>query len=875
VRLGPYEVVSLRGKGGMGEVYRGRDVRLDREVAIKVLPRELAEDPLLRERLRREARTISQLRHPHICTLYDVGSERGVDYLVMEYLEGETLEDRLSRGALPLDQAIAIGGQIAEAVAAAHGAGVIHRDLKPGNVMLTLDGAKVLDFGLAKGQEARAASGGAEAPTVTEPLTSAGSLVGTLLYMAPEQLEGKGADQRSDVWALGAMLYQMVTGTKPFQGGSHANVMAAILTAQPRSVSELQASTPARLEWLIERCLEKNPERRWQSARDLALELGSLAEVSESPLPGASGRSRRRSIALALGAGIGTLVGLGIGALLGLRTGDEGRGPELESWTASLLDSTDAVSSPFHVFALSPDGRTLVVGKHEAAGGTVFYRRALDSLDRTPLPATAVDTGFNPFSPDSRQLAVVDSRHRLRTMPLDGEPESLLAENVGAPTLWGEDGYIYYMGSGSWPPTNWRVRATGGDPEPMEAGFATDLLPGGRILLTTLWSGSDLVGTVRAVDIQTGESRVLTTGNFATYIDPGFLFFCREGEVWAAPIDVATGELVKAPRLIEEVGADPSPIEGCQAITSRSGDLIYVTRRETGLSRLVWVSRDGTVEPVASEIKNFSLPIPSLDGRLVSAQVATAEGSEQWILDLETGSWSRPAQSGQTSVAMWVPPEGREILFASDRDGLNRAFIQPADRSAPPKPLWPGDRANTFLGVSADGRKVILVAFDAPGFFVLDHDSGEVRNVVEEGVVYCAQFHPDGDWITYARREADHVSNVWLVPFPGPGEPRQITFDGGEEPQWSVAGDEIYYRGPTHFWSMPIEKSGGGLVTGRARPLFEDGFRHFDPRGFANYSQHPNGRFLMIENVEDRESSLVLVENWRAKVAQAFARRDG
>jgi Tol biopolymer transport system component len=278
---------------------------------------------------------------------------------------------------------------------------------------------------------------------------------------------------------------------------------------------------------------------------------------------------------------------------------------------------------------------------------------------------------------------------------------------------------------------------------------------------------------------------------------------------------------------------------------------------------------------VTPEIKNFLLPIPSLDGRQVSVQVVTSEGYEQWILDLSTGSWSRPAQRGsQTSAAEWLPPDGREIAFFSNRDGVGRAFIQPADRSAPAKPLWPTERPHTWLDFSADGRKVILVAFDAPGLLVLDRESGEVRTVVAEGSIYGASFHPDRDWILYARRE-NRRSDLWLVPFPGPGEPRQITSDGGEEPQWSRDGDEIYYRDPTHFMSMRVEKSGGALVTGRPRALFEDRFRHFDlQRGIPNYAQHPNGRFLMIENAESREESLVLVENWRAKVVQAFA-RDG
>ncbi len=260
----------------------------------------------------------------------------------MEYLEGETLEDRLSRGALPIDDVIALGGQIAEAVAAAHRAGVVHRDLKPGNVMLTRDGVKVLDFGLAKALETRAAGAGSDAPTVTGPLTSDGSIMGTLLYMAPEQLEGKEADARSDLWALGAVLYQMVTGARPFEGESRASLMAAIMTGRPRAVSELVPSVPARLEWLIARCLEKSPDRRWQSARDLALELGSLGEVSESPLPGATGGRRRRAIAVALGVAAAMLAGLGIGRLLPFGASDRTGVAEPERWTTTVLDSASS-----------------------------------------------------------------------------------------------------------------------------------------------------------------------------------------------------------------------------------------------------------------------------------------------------------------------------------------------------------------------------------------------------------------------------------------------------------------------------------------------------------------------------------------------------
>jgi Tol biopolymer transport system component len=248
---------------------------------------------------------------------------------------------------------------------------------------------------------------------------------------------------------------------------------------------------------------------------------------------------------------------------------------------------------------------------------------------------------------------------------------------------------------------------------------------------------------------------------------------------------------------------------------------------------------------------------------------------EQWMLDLSTGSWSRPVQSGSTSAAAWVPPDGREILFYSDRvEGRGQVFVQRADRSAPPERLWPSERAHSWLDVSADGQQVILIAFDAPGFFVLDRRSGEVSTVIGDRTIRSADFHPAGDWIVYARR-GDDGYNLWLAPFPGPGEPRQVTFDGGEEPRWSIGADEIYYRGPTHLMAMPVEKSGGTLATGLPRPLFEDRFRHASERGVQNYSVHLDGRFLMIESADSVGVSLVLVENWRAKLVQAFAQGGG
>ncbi len=881
-RLGPYEIVELRGKGGMGEVYLGRDTRLERDVAIKVLPEELGQDTLYRQRLEREAKTISQLTHPHVCTLYDIGSEDGVDYLVMEYLEGETLEDRLRRGALPLDEVATIGSQIAEAIDAAHRQGVVHRDLKPGNVMLTREGAKVLDFGLAKGVQVGALSGSTQTPTITQPLTSEGSILGTLQYMAPEQLEGKEADTRSDIWGLGAVLYEMASGARPFEGTSQASLIASIMTGRVRALSELQPLAPARFDWVIERCLDKDPDRRWQSARDVALELGGLDQGTETAAPtgGTADRALRPRVA-ALAGGLVLLVGMVIGFAFPRGSNVPAVEGGAEVWTVTTLD----IAADEGLATISPDGRTLVFPQQQAGGGSILARRSLDSLFPQPISGTEGAGGFAFFSPDGGNLVFVDSSGKLKTVAVEGGGATTIAENVFSPGPWGEDGSIYYTHVPSRTNPNeaeiWRVAVTGGEPERIGDGMATALLPGGQTLLATLpqdrregfWA--DLV----AVDLGTGEGRVLTQGAAATYVEPGLMAFYRSGALWAAPIDSVTGELAAPPRQVEtEVARVPGiPVDIGRFDVQKSGDLVYVRGQVSNQSRLVWVNRGGgEVEPVAPEIKAFAVPRPSLDGHRISvhSRNSAGDGNEQWALDLATGSWSRPAQTGSTSVATEIPPDGKEIFFVANRvDDYAQVFFQPADRSAPAQRLLPSEQAQSYFGVSADGRWVLLYHFFEEGFVALDRSSGEVRSVVDDSVfVRSGGFHPDGDWIAYAGFDpVDAMSQLWLIPFPGPGEPRQLTFEGGQEAAWSSSGDEIFYRGPTHMMTIPIEKKGSELVIGRPETLFEDRFRRGPNLGIINYGVHPDGRFLMVEAAEDQEEKVILVQNWRAKVLEMFS----
>ncbi len=875
-RLGPYEIVELRGKGGMGEVYLGRDTRLERDVAIKVLPEDLGQDTLYRQRLEREAKSLSQLSHPHICTLHDIGSEDGVDYLVMEYLEGETLEDRLRRGAMPLDEVATIGSQIAEAIDAAHRHGVVHRDLKPGNVMLTRDGAKVLDFGLAKGVvHAGLAVGDTQTPTVTQPLTGEGSILGTLQYMAPEQLEGKEADERSDIWGLGAVLYEMVTGARPFAGESQVRLMAAIMTSEPEPLRERRPVAPDRLDWLVSRCLEKAPERRWHSAHDLALELEALTDKPETETEPA-----KRQVSAVLAGALGLLalvliLVLVLGYVLprggGDATSDAASG---DTWTVTALDLEAAPDQPF---VLSPDGRMVVFSRREGAE-TSLYRRALDSLVAERISGS--DGALSPiFSPDGKQLAFVDAGGSLKTLPVGGGGASTLVDGIFTAGVWGRDGFLYYtLGFGSSTSLElWRIPAGGGVPEQVGHGFGTALLPGERVALTFMRSERpDLFWSdVRAVDLETGQERVLVPGAQPFYLDPGVLVFYREGGLWAAPIDPETGDLLGPARQVENEVA-PVLVGGTDLgrfWLADSGDLLYVLGSRS-VARLVWVSRDGRdIEEVAPESKPFGLPRHSLDWRRISVGALDAKGYyEQWMLDLETGSWTRPTQEGNRNLgAMWVPTDGQEIVFMSDRfEGRFQLYIQPADRGAPAERLVPSEHNQAPLDFSPDGRYMLYTGLlDVNGLWVFDRESGESETLLEGNVLGAARFHPTGRWIAYSMG-VQSEQNVWIRPFPGPGEPRQLTFDGGQEASFSPEGSEILYRSPTHMMTLPIEISGERFVTRRPEPLFVDDYLRI-PMSYQNYTVHPDGRFLMIQAAEAEEERLVFIQNWRAKVLEMFS----
>ncbi len=826
-RLGHYEVLSSLGAGGMGEVYRAKDTKLGREVAVKLLLDEVSSDPERLARFEREARVLASLNHKNIASLHAFEREGDTGFLVMELVEGETLADRIAHGPIPVDEAIPLFLQIAEGLEAAHEKGVIHRDLKPANIKVTDDGnVKILDFGLAKAMAPATGpeSDPSESPTLTQAATLRGQILGTAAYMSPEQAKGKEVDRRADVWAFGVCLYETLTGSRAFRGDDAADTLAAVLRAEI-DWGKLPPATPRPIRTLLRRCLTRDPRERLHDIADVRIEIRGVLEQPDIDAPaGGEAAPTRRPVSAVLAGALALLalvVGLALGYVLD-RGGEENVASDATSadtWTVTALDLE---ATPDQPFVLSPDGRMVVFGRREGAE-TSLYRRSLDSLVADRISGS--DGALRPiFSPDGQQLAFV-AGGSLKTLPVGGGGASALVEGIRRTGVWGRDGFLYYTPEIGSPTSRelWRIPADGGVSEQVGHGIGTALLPGERVVLAHLRSERQegFWSDVQAVDLETGKERVLLPGAQPFYLDPGVLVFYREGGLWAAPIDPETAALLGPARQVENGVA---PLLGVGVDRGRfaladSGDLLYVLGSRS-VSRLVWVSRDGRdIEEVAPERKPFASPRHSQDWRRISVGARNARGDlEQWMLNLGTGSWTRPTQEGNRNAGlMWVPPDGQEIVFMSDRlEGRFQLYIQPADRSAPAERLVPSEHPQVPLDFSPDGRYMLYTNIDVSGLWIFDRESGESETLLEGNVVPAARFHPAGRWIAYSV-VIQGQENVWIRPFPGPGEPRQLTFDGGGEPDFSPEGSEILYRSPTHMMTLPVEISGERFVPPASR----------------------------------------------------------
>jgi serine/threonine protein kinase len=880
-RLGPYEVVAPLGAGGMGEVYRARDTRLDRTVAIKILPAQVADDPQRRERFRREAQAISKLTHPHICTLHDVGEQDGVDFLVMEYLAGETLAHRLLRGALPLEEVLRIAVQLADALDAAHRQGVVHRDLKPANVMLTTAGLKVLDFGLAKWQGGADSDAALSAlPTLHPTLTQAGVVVGTIQYMAPEQLEGKSVDARSDLFALGAIIYEMTTGRKAFEGTSSASLTAAILSSTPAPMSAVRPVTPPALDHVVKTCLAKNPDARWQTAHDVAHELRWIAEtISNAGPPALKVRSKRHLYywisATALLATVTALL-----AFVRPREAlNETRPvrlfiPPPERFVYASFNQIQSVP------VISPDGQHIAFVGHEIGSPDSVWVRDLDALSVRALPGTeSADT--RPFwSPDSRSLAFF-ANGKLKRVDLGGGPPQILAEAPDARGgAWNDQGVIIFAPNSEGP--LYRVSASGDSAAPAtklrppEAGQRWPMfLPDGRHFLylsrdSPLFqhSGTDVASLYSSEVIRVLSSGILNVA----YSNTGHLLFVRARTLFAQKFDLkrlaAQGEPVV---IADHVASDPGP--GAAFSISTNGVLVY--RQDAAapvITQFVWFDRMGRRVGLVGSPANQDTPSLSPDGTRVAVRrgLDTPRHDDIWILNVASGAASRFTFNSGNFTPVWSP-DGRAIVFGSQRhEGgglLNAVFRKMSNGVGEVEALVRGRISMGAEDWTRDGRFIIYTDQDPTTrmdiwALPLTGDRKPIPLVRTNGSDGFARVSPDGRWLAYAS-DTSGRTEVYVQSFPSGNSGWQISSDGGTQPRWSRDGKELFYlSADRRLMAVPLKPGTESFETGVQQPLFEM------PPGFGEdytYDVSADGRrFLVNTIVSDTSQPVVVVLNWAA-----------
>jgi eukaryotic-like serine/threonine-protein kinase len=715
-RLGPYEIVSPIGAGGMGEVYKAKDTRLDRVVAVKVLPAHVASDLDLKQRFEREAKTLAALSHPHICPVFDVGSQNGIDFLVMEYLEGQTLADRLEKGALPLDQALRYAIQIADALDKAHRRGIVHRDLKPGDVMLTKSGVKLLDFGLAKLQPAGAVAGMSVAATMASPLTARGTILGTLHYMAPEQVEGSEADARSDIFSFGAIVYEMVTGKRAFEGKSAASVVAAVLEREPPAMSSLQPLTPRSVDRIVATCLAKDPDDRWQTARDLLRELkwiaGAGTHTQDALVPRSTPRGRFKfaaamSFSLVLGAAVA-----GAAVWLASRPSP----PRVTRLTIAPAGAAALAVTGFdRDVAISPDGTRVV---YLGGNGSRLFMRALDQIEATPLEGLGVP--HHPFfSPDGAWIGFFDGVSALKKVSVNGGPAVTICRITGAPSgaTWGADGTIIFALTAT--PGLRRVSANGGEPEVITTpnvrdGEAYDywpeFLPDGRGVLFKVElraGGPTGSGRIGVLDLRTGARKILVRdGFYGRYVSTGHLVYGVSGTLRAVPFDLNRLELAGTPiPLVEPVLM--TPFGGVLDFdVSQNGTMVYTPAGTGAAARtLAWVDRQGQEEPIKAPVRAYTYPKLSPDGTRLALDVRDQD-NDIWIWDFARETLSRfTFDVSQDQYPVWTP-DGRRLVFGSRRGaGTANLFWQAADGTGAAEQLTKSPINQSPYTTSPDGTR--------------------------------------------------------------------------------------------------------------------------------------------------------------------------
>ena len=869
--LGPYEILSAIGAGGMGEVYRARDKRLDRTIAVKVLAPSLSDNAEHRQRFEREARTVAALSHPHICPVYDIGVHDGLDYLVMEYLEGENLAARIAKAPLPIDEALRYAIQIADALDQAHRHGVVHRDLKPGNIMLTKAGAKLLDFGLAKVYQPRADTPGSltALPTVTTPLTGQGSIVGTLQYMAPEQLEGREADARTDIFAFGLVLYEMIAGRRAFEARSQAGIISSIMTSGAPPLSSLNSAVPPALDHVVAICIAKDPDARWQTVHDVLLQLKWIAEAGSRagvPAP-VIARRKRQNLALwsALAASICAAM-----FLAWLHFSERPAPPQPPVRFAIHAPAEVGFLYGVDIPVLAPNGARLVFTASLRTGGRVLWYQPLDALEARPLPGT--ENAVLPFwSPDSHSVAFYsEADKKLKKVDISGGSALAVcaAKNGSASGAWLPDGTIIFFDDG----LLMRVPATGGEPKPVlgrdvpaakMAQLWPRALPDGRHILFLAVGPESAKEGIYTADLESRQTRmVLPVRSLFEYSPAGYILYNRQQAIMAQRFDARKLTVNGDSLPVVDRAGEFNSVWGATASVSANGMLAY-SRPVNRAAQLHWYAREGNKLGSIAGARNYNQLIISPDGRRVAVELDGTEKTPNrtiWLLELSTGILSpfTPNTDVLHADPVWSP-DSRELIYVSSKAGKSVILRKPAGGGAeqvvisPEAVLYPEESLpdGSILAVNLNGKDIVRISPSGgkpESIFHTDFESDEPH------------VSPDGRWIAYASNESGQWE-IYIAAFPSFNNRRQASSAGGMAPVWRADGKELFYLTPDGKLMSVSFKGGAQPETSIPVELFQTRLRA--DRRFNQYTVTGDGqRFLMYEPVEDNDQPYYVVMNW-------------
>jgi serine/threonine protein kinase len=870
-RLGAYEVLSFLGEGGMGRVFRARDTRLKREVAIKSLTIGATVDEDRLARFRREAEALAALNHPHIAAIYDQVEADGTLYLVLELVDGETLANRLGSGAIPVGDAIRMARQIAEALEAAHARGIVHRDLKPANIKITSAGPlKVLDFGLAKMLSAESEGGGPPQATHTSPaMTRGGVILGTAPYMSPEQARGALVDAQADIWAFGCVLYEMLSGRPAFPGETLTDVLAAVVRGEP-DWAAIPVDTPSSIRSLLRRCLQKERSRRWHHIADARIELEDAASHPEPPTD--APRPRRSSERWAWG-----VAALSLAALAGMAFLIAGRGSQSEAPEMRAEINTPASADPVS-FALSPDGHWLVF---PAVSGPTsrLWLRSLAGTAMRPLNGTELST--RPFwSPDSRSLGFFSDRKLKRLVIESGLIQTLADAPIGAGASWNRGGVIvfapnvlgglYRLSPGGVPQAVTTVVS------PQVAHRFPEFLPDDEHFLFFVTGTATIRGIYLGSLDGATPRRLVEADAMGTFLRPGQLLFVREGALFAQAFDVSSLSLSGEPRGIATDVATDTTVGATALAATSFGAFAYRAGGATGQRQLVWFDRSGKTSGTIGAPDSSALYNPELspDGRMVAINRTVGIGQDIWHVDIQRGVQTRVTfDEASDQLAVWSP-DGRQLVFASSRNtGVYDLYRKPSSGSGEEEILLQTPENKFPMGFSSDGR-FLLYRVTAPNVnwdllaLPLQGDAKPIPVAQTSFQEMMGEFSPDGRWIAFQSNQSG-TNEIYLQSFPTPSVRTQVSTSGGAQPRWRRDGKELFYMAlDGRLMAAAVSVDADGLIqAGVPAPLFLA-----RPAGGPipnvqkqQYAVSADGqRFLVNSATEDAAASpITLVLNWK------------